>query len=58
MGCIIDIVLNHTAENSDWLKDNPDSGYNLVNCPYLNSAYELEKVIFIFMIHKSLLLII
>jgi hypothetical protein len=45
VGGFVDIVLNHTAINSDWLYKNPDSGYNLFNTPHLNVAYEMDKIL-------------
>jgi len=45
IGGIIDIVLNHSAENSEWLGKNPQSGFNLKNFPHLNCAYELEVIL-------------
>ncbi|PHJ25580.1 amylo-alpha [Cystoisospora suis] len=38
----IDLVLNHTASNSPWLRDHPDSGYNTDVCPWLRGPYELD----------------
>lgn len=45
VGGIIDLVLNHASSNAEWLRKNPDSGYNLVNSPHLNCAYELDKLL-------------
>ncbi|CAM1511767.1 Fc.00g092800.m01.CDS01 [Cosmosporella sp. VM-42] len=39
---LTDIVLNHTANNSKWLEEHPDAGYNLSTAPWLESAYELD----------------
>ncbi|OAQ97566.1 hypothetical protein LLEC1_01209 [Akanthomyces lecanii] len=39
---LTDIVLNHTASNTQWLQHHPDAGYNLATAPWLQSAYELD----------------
>ncbi|KAM3541963.1 hypothetical protein ARSEF1564_005132 [Beauveria bassiana] len=39
---LTDIVLNHTASNTQWLQEHPEAGYNLVTAPWLQSAYELD----------------
>jgi glycogen debranching enzyme len=39
---LTDIVLNHTADNTEWLQEHPDAGYNLTTAPWLEAAYELD----------------
>ncbi|KAH3666669.1 hypothetical protein WICMUC_005486 [Wickerhamomyces mucosus] len=39
---ITDIVFNHTANNSKWLREHPSSGYNAKTAPHLTSAIELD----------------
>lgn len=42
---IVDIVLNHTANNSEWLLHHPEAAYNTRDCPHLASAYAFDKAI-------------
>ncbi|KAL7270191.1 bifunctional 4-alpha-glucanotransferase/amylo-alpha-1,6-glucosidase [Rhizina undulata] len=42
---LTDVVWNHTANNSLWLEDHPEAGYNLVTAPWLESAYELDTAL-------------
>ncbi|KAK6068686.1 glycogen debranching enzyme [Seiridium cupressi] len=39
---LTDIVLNHTADNTKWLQEHPEAGYNLTTAPWLESAYILD----------------
>ncbi|ORY60201.1 glycogen debranching enzyme [Pseudomassariella vexata] len=39
---LTDIVLNHTAHNTQWLMEHPEAGYNLTTAPWLESAYVLD----------------
>lgn len=42
MLALTDIVFNHTANNSSWLRDHPDSGYNHITAPHLIAAIQLD----------------
>ncbi|RCK55614.1 Glycogen debranching enzyme [Candida viswanathii] len=39
---LTDVVWNHTANNSAWLREYPDSGYNAATAPHLIPAIELD----------------
>ena len=42
---LTDVVWNHTANNSAWLEDHPEAGYNLKTAPWLQSAFELDTAL-------------
>lgn len=42
---LTDMVWNHTANNSEWLRDHPDAGYNQETAPHLIPAIELDKLL-------------
>uniref|UniRef100_A0A4W6G5N0 Glycogen debranching enzyme n=1 Tax=Lates calcarifer TaxID=8187 RepID=A0A4W6G5N0_LATCA len=45
MLCITDVVYNHTAANSVWIREHPECGYNLVNSPHLRPAWVLDRAV-------------
>lgn len=42
---LTDVVWNHTADNSSWIRDHPDIGYNAETAPHLIAAIELDKAL-------------
>ncbi|TFY77346.1 hypothetical protein EWM64_g6668 [Hericium alpestre] len=42
---ITDVVLNHTADNSEWLQKHPEAGFSPANSPHLLPALELDDAI-------------
>uniref|UniRef100_A0A672NX71 Glycogen debranching enzyme n=1 Tax=Sinocyclocheilus grahami TaxID=75366 RepID=A0A672NX71_SINGR len=45
MLCITDVVYNHTAANSKWIKKHPECGYSLVNSLHLKPAWVLDRAL-------------
>ncbi|KAF2141738.1 glycoside hydrolase family 133 protein [Aplosporella prunicola CBS 121167] len=42
---LTDVVWNHTANNSKWLEEHPEAGYNLETAPWLESALALDDAL-------------
>jgi len=42
---LTDVVWNHTANNSPWLEEHPEAGYNIATAPWLESALELDDAL-------------
>jgi glycogen debranching enzyme len=40
-----DVVWNHTADNSKWLEEHPEAGYNTETAPWLEAALELDTAL-------------
>ncbi|OCK82729.1 glycoside hydrolase family 133 protein [Lepidopterella palustris CBS 459.81] len=45
MLAMTDVVWNHTANNSKWLEEHPEAGYNVQTAPWLESALELDTAL-------------
>jgi glycogen debranching enzyme len=43
MLAMTDVVWNHTANNSKWLEEHPEAGYNVDTAPHLRPALELDS---------------
>ncbi|QLL33710.1 hypothetical protein HG536_0F00340 [Torulaspora globosa] len=42
---LTDVVFNHTANNSPWLREHPEAGYNFETAPHLIAAIELDQAL-------------
>ena len=42
---LTDVVWNHTANNSKWLEEHPEAGYNIETAPWLEIALELDNAL-------------
>ncbi|MCJ1286592.1 hypothetical protein MMC26_005938 [Xylographa opegraphella] len=42
---LTDVVWNHTANNSQWLEEHPEAGYNIETAPWLESAFDLDSAL-------------
>ncbi|OJJ39871.1 hypothetical protein ASPWEDRAFT_151359 [Aspergillus wentii DTO 134E9] len=42
---LTDVVWNHTANNSKWLEEHPESGYSVETAPWLEAALELDTAL-------------
>ena len=48
MLALTDVVWNHTANNSKWLEEHPEAGYNINTAPWLRPAYELDSALLMY----------
>lgn len=45
MLAMTDVVWNHTANNSKWLEEHPEAGYNVDTAPHLRPALDLDTAL-------------
>ncbi|XP_044753239.1 glycogen debranching enzyme [Coccinella septempunctata] len=45
---ICDVVLNHTANETPWIKEHVEATYNCQSCKYMRPAYLLDAALYIF----------
>ncbi|PVH97782.1 glycoside hydrolase family 133 protein [Periconia macrospinosa] len=45
MLAMTDVVWNHTANNSKWLEEHPEAGYNVETAPWLRPALDLDTAL-------------
>ncbi|KAF2175429.1 glycoside hydrolase family 133 protein [Zopfia rhizophila CBS 207.26] len=45
MLAMTDVVWNHTANNSKWLQEHPEAGYNVDTAPWLRPALDLDTAL-------------
>ena len=43
---VTDVVLNHTANETPWLLENPQVSYNLVNSPHLKGPFIFDRALY------------
>ncbi len=52
---LTDVVWNHTANNSMWLEEHPEAGYNAETAPWLEPALELDNALLKFSMDLGIL---